>query len=103
MKFIDMHCDSLMQLFFRDHQRGDLYDSAVTSVDFKRMKKGGQLAQFFAIFMPPSEIFQMFGTEPVTDEEYVRIQKEYLDKNIERNGNPFQLPFPVSESEKSYG
>ena len=43
MKFIDMHCDSLMMLLFHDKENADLYDSKVTSVDFKRMKEGDQL------------------------------------------------------------
>ena len=43
MQFIDMHCDSLMQLLTLNQKEADLKDSAVTSVDFTRMKAGGQL------------------------------------------------------------
>ena len=72
MQFIDMHCDSLMQLLTLNQKEADLKDSAVTSVDFTRMKAGGQLAQFFAVFLPPQEGFRMLNITPLPDEEYIK-------------------------------
>lgn len=84
MKFIDMHCDSLMQLFFQDKEKADLFSSAATSVDFKRMKEGDQLAQFFAVFLPPVEGYKMMGIEPVPDDVYIQALHDALMKNLEQ-------------------
>ena len=55
MQYIDMHCDSLMTLFYEDRERAELFESRYTAVDFRRMKEGNALAQFFAIFVIPRD------------------------------------------------
>jgi membrane dipeptidase len=69
MKFIDLHCDTLM-LSFKSGQE-DIYEMP-GMLDIKRMKESGALAQFLAIFMPPpgAEKF-MNRSEPFKDEEYL--------------------------------
>ncbi|MCI8465754.1 MAG: membrane dipeptidase [Lachnospiraceae bacterium] len=51
MKYIDLHCDTLM-MFAGEH--GNLYENT-KSVDLLRLRKGDCLAQFFAIWMPDGE------------------------------------------------
>ncbi|MBF4692484.1 dipeptidase [Fusibacter ferrireducens] len=85
MKFIDMHCDTLMQLLIHDHDRANLLKSEFTSVDFERMQAGGQLAQFFAVFLPPPQFYESFEVEGLTDSEYINILHGYLMKNLEAN------------------
>ena len=82
MQFIDMHCDSLMALLFRDPEVSNLYDSKVTSVDFKRMRESGQLAQFFAMFLPPEEGYAMVGMDPIPDETYIASCRDRLLRNV---------------------
>ncbi|MCR4955148.1 MAG: dipeptidase [Lachnospiraceae bacterium] len=67
MAFIDMHCDTLQVATFKNC---DLYDAKEISVDFKRMKKAGAMAQFFAIFMPDKETYDDFNVSPMEDQEY---------------------------------
>lgn len=101
MQFIDMHCDSLMKLM-ANPENTDLYDSPVTSVDFKRMKEGGQMAQFFAIFMLPEEAWKMVDIDPVSDEDYIAGCRNILNKNLEKYA-PFAAPAETaSEIEANY-
>lgn len=81
-KFIDMHCDSLMTLFYEDPVHADLYDSKVTAVDFKRMQQAGFLAQFFAIFVIPRDRYEMHHVTPISDEEYIETLYQYFEKNV---------------------
>lgn len=67
MRFIDMHCDTLMHAFKR--QVMDIYEMPGCMLDVKRMKQANDIAQFFAIFMfsQPEEN----GINPVNDYDYI--------------------------------
>ncbi|GHU07916.1 peptidase [Spirochaetia bacterium] len=80
MKFIDFHCDSLM-LAARDN-RLDLFDAPTAMLDVKRMKEAGQLAQFFAIFMPPLD------RKPIPPAESATQSSPPADSNAP-DGEPF--------------
>ncbi|MCL2565280.1 MAG: dipeptidase [Defluviitaleaceae bacterium] len=70
MKFIDMHCDTLMQAIKGDVL--DLCEIQDSMLDIKRMKKGGASTEFFAIFFPPqkeSGLIELEG-KSFSDEEY---------------------------------
>ncbi|MCI8504964.1 MAG: membrane dipeptidase [Lachnospiraceae bacterium] len=56
MKYIDLHCDTLMMFA---GEQGNLYENTM-AVDFTRLKKGNCLAQFFAVWMPDEEGLQEF-------------------------------------------
>lgn len=84
-KFIDMHCDSLMTLFYEDPVHADLYDSRVTAVDFKRMRQAGFLAQFFAIFVIPRDRYEMHHIEPVSDGVYIETLHQYFENNLKKH------------------
>lgn len=68
--FIDMHCDTLMKVNFDKDRRG-LMEASDRMVDFRRMKAGGQMAQFFAVFLPTEDWFRSFGVPPAFDTDYV--------------------------------
>lgn len=68
MKFIDMHCDTLMP--FAQGGEYNIYQND-RSVDFLKMKKGGQLAQFFAMFILPDAAWERYGREPMSHMEYI--------------------------------
>ena len=101
MQFIDMHCDSLMMLLFRDKDKGNLYDSKFTSVDFSRMKKGGQMAQFFAVFLPPEEAYKMMGVAPVPEEEYIKILRKYLIDNVEKHQDIIGMAYNAEDVKRN--
>lgn len=67
MGYIDMHCDTLMLAYFKEE---NLYDGKKISVDFKRMKQAGAMAQFFAIFMPDKGLYEHFHVKEMTDQDY---------------------------------
>lgn len=101
MKFIDMHCDSLMILWMKDREKADLFDSPYTHVDFSRMLKGDQLAQFFAIFMIPKEAFARFGVDPIDDEEYIDTLRTYLLNNVEKHSDIINMSYSGEDIEKN--
>ena len=82
MKFIDMHCDTLMKFTKKSDTENLLHNSI--SVDFTRMKKGGALAQFFAMFLLPSEgAWKHVGIDPLTDWEYINRLSEQFYTDLE--------------------
>lgn len=102
MQFIDMHCDSLMIALFRDAKNMNLIDSSVTSVDFKRMKQGGQMAQFFAVFLPPEAGYKMFGVEPIPDEEYINRLHDSLLSNVKKAEDMIGMAYNAEDIRKNW-
>ena len=97
MKYIDLHCDSLMLTF--ETQNRNIYDRPEFMVDIKRLKEAKALAQFFAIYMPPQEwihnIKPGYTDDQFIDELYgilcdaiaehpddIALAKEYKDMKI---------------------
>lgn len=80
-KTIDMHCDTLMKHLSLDLD-GDLYNSKSSDVDFKRMIKGGVIAQFFAIFLLREENFKKYNIPKMDDDTYIDNAINYANKNI---------------------
>jgi len=70
MKFIDLHCDTLMQAL-KDGVT-DVFELQGSMLDIKRMKKGGASTELFAIFFPPlkeSGLIELEGKR-LSDDEY---------------------------------
>lgn len=75
MKFIDFHCDTLCEAVA--NRAATMKDLPNCMVDIKRMKAGGQSAQFFAMYLMPEDSkdgAEWFGWEkmPPTD-EFIQI------------------------------
>jgi len=86
MKFIDMHCDTLMR-FMQKSDTESLLSNSI-SVDFTRMKKGGALAQFFAMFLLPGEgSWKQAGIAPMTDWEYINRLSEQFHDDLAANSD----------------
>jgi membrane dipeptidase len=84
MRFIDMHCDTLMLSFVKKTE--DIYDLPDTMLDVKRMKEAGALAQFFAIFMPPPGAEKLIGlSRPVDDQEFIEYCVKTFTTTMERH------------------
>lgn len=97
MEFIDMHCDSLMVLLLTDREKADLNHAGSTMVDFERMKKGGQLAQFFAVFLPAPGMLEPFHIPEISDEEYIQTLRGYLLKNVEAHSDVIQMAYSAED------
>ena len=97
MKYIDMHCDTLMKLFFNPEVNTNLNSAPETMVDFEKMQKGDQLAQFFAVFLPPREGFKRFGREEISDEDYISSMRSILLKNVEKYSDKIAMAFSAQD------
>ncbi|PIE98180.1 MAG: peptidase [Treponema sp.] len=81
MRYIDLHCDTLM-LHMSRKNTGDLYSNKIGSVDFKRLREGAAVAQFFAIYIFPENEFAHLEIEPSSTFEYVKRAAKYLHNNL---------------------
>lgn len=70
MKYIDLHCDTLMGAFFA--KKTDLGRMEKASIDLERLKKGDCMAQFFAIFLPSLTMREKMDSKLPDDETYIR-------------------------------
>jgi len=81
MKYIDMHCDTLMWLA-NPNTTGDLFQNSL-SVDFKRMQLG-EGTQFFAIFMLPEGSRFLEQMNNISDDDYINKLHGILFDNLEK-------------------
>lgn len=82
MKYIDFHCDTLMQVFLAGKK--EIGKSDKTMVDLSYLKDGSCMAQFFAIFMPPMSYRAKLGDRLPGDEEYIQLLTEILLHTVEQ-------------------
>lgn len=83
MKYIDTHCDTLMRAFLDKDL--DMMHLPESMVDFSRMKAGGTMAQFFAMFLLPPGAEKMLDlSQPVDDDVYINTLHDALMRNIEK-------------------
>lgn len=86
MKFIDMHCDTLMGTY--NHPDFSLMNNEKTMVDFSRMAQGGQMAQFFAMFLPPPNAYKRMGLpKPIDDDDYINQLSTCLRRELDANSD----------------
>lgn len=81
MKYIDLHCDTVMKI---NEINGDqtLYSNDIASIDFKRMKKGKGMAQFFAIFLMNKDKLK---DDYIGDDVYILNKARLVKKSVEAN------------------
>lgn len=92
MKYIDLHCDTLMKIF-EIKEDENLLNNTIASVDFSRMKKSKAIAQFFAIFLLSDEMFKQENRTPIPDDEYIlKLRKVLLDE-VERNSDIINMAY----------
>lgn len=82
MKYIDMHCDTLMEAFFAGKE--DIYEFPNAMVDLRRMAQGMCMAQFFAVFLPCNDIWEWYQKEPVSDDEYIEACENIFYASIKQ-------------------
>lgn len=83
MKYIDMHCDTLMEAFFAEKE--DIHDFKEAMVDIRRIAEGQCMAQFFAVFLPCDDIWEWYRKKPVSDEEYISKCRTVFFNTIEKH------------------
>lgn len=89
MSYIDMHCDTLLEAYVAGAK--DLFELP-GMVDFLKLRQGGALAQFFAVFMPPTRIRE-FHPElaEFTDESYFQTCVKTLQESISAHSDIIAL------------
>lgn len=102
MRKIDMHCDTLMAAFMQSGVEADINKNSSFMVDFQRMKEGGIMAQFFAIFMIPEYGFkQWYHCSPIPDIQYIQNCISILQNNISKNSDIMALALSASDIEQN--
>jgi membrane dipeptidase len=100
MRFIDLHCDTLMLSFVK--KTDDVYDIPGAMLDVKRMKEAGALAQFFAIFMLPPGAEKFIGlSDPVDDRVFIDYCVAAFTATMERFGGCIAPAFSGGDIEKN--
>lgn len=61
MQYIDMHCDTLAEALAKKQKNAGRLEG--TMVDVRRLREGGAMAQFFAMFLPQRNVADWFGLE----------------------------------------
>lgn len=85
MKFIDLHCDTLTECYFK----GWKLKSNPGHIDLEKLKNGQALAQIFAIFIPTHEGAKAHGIEE-TPYEYFNSVYEFYLKEMDENKDIIQ-------------
>ncbi|MEA4920211.1 MAG: membrane dipeptidase [Clostridiaceae bacterium] len=98
MGSIDMHCDTLMHAYLKTGENADIYNHPTTSVDFVRLRQGGAMAQFFAIFMLPQAVYtKFFNREPIPDETYIAGCAAILKQSIAAHSDMVAMATTASQ------
>ena len=101
MKYIDLHCDTLMKMAEVNGEES-LLDNRITSVDFKRMKESKAMAQFFAIFLLSNDMFKDTGREPIPDDEYILKLRKILLDEVDRNSDIISMAYNYDDLIENY-
>ncbi len=109
MKYIDLHCDTLMMFA---GEGGSLCENDM-AVDFKRLKKGDCLAQFFAVWMPDEEGLSEFREKGLCsalsgelspeewDDAYIGRLASCLENACREHGDEISMAFGRKDLEEN--
>lgn len=100
MRYIDLHCDTLMKTSMGKDGKL-LFENSIASVDFKRMKKGDYLAQFFAIFLLNDKIYEMLGREVITFDDYIDELLSHLKSSVAENNDIIEMAYNGADIRKN--
>ena len=90
--YVDLHCDSLLRIF-NNYDQENLYENKNLSVDFKGLKKGGALAQFFAVFLPDQETLNEINLSGIDDDLYIKKLVKILKKEVKANNEIIEMAY----------
>ncbi len=92
-----MHCDTLGAVLLHDPENRDLYRCPAAMLDLARMRQAGQLAQFFAVFLPPAGSFAEYGIPAMSDEAYIETLRQILLQNVQRYGDIIAMAYSAGD------
>ena len=88
MKYMDLHCDTLMYL---GREGFGSLEKNTKCVDFSRMRKGEAYLQCFAIWMLQESHWAQLGAEPEEDEAYIERLAKGLQEEIQASDSNVAL------------
>lgn len=84
LNIMDMHCDTLMKAMLENKQ--DIYGNEATMVDVKRLCANGYLAQFFAIFVVPEDMYRdWLHVDPISNEECIMRCHQIFEHTMQQH------------------
>lgn len=101
MKYIDLHCDTLMKLS-QVNDEENLFKNTIASVDFNRMEKSKAMAQFFAIYLLNHEDFKEMNKEPISDDEYILKLRKVLLSEVDKNSDIIAMAYNYDDLMKNH-
>jgi len=99
MHYIDFHCDTLGFSYNTKHE--DIYDFPEAMLDLKRLKAGGCLAQFFAIFMPAENCDARKDGQPFNDADYIAWCFKVYKKAMKEHGDIIGPVFSLADFDRN--
>lgn len=99
MKYIDFHCDTLCIALSQNKE--DLTALDKTMVNLEKLKIGGCMAQFFAIFMLPEQGWEAFTAAVPDDDTYIAALRQILHETAQRCPEYFALAHNARELEEN--
>ena len=90
--YIDLHCDSLLRIYNK-YDQDNLLENNKLSVDFKGLKAGGALAQFFAIFMPDQSTLEELNLAQIADDLYIEDLLNILKNEVKKNNKMIEMAY----------
>jgi len=90
--YIDLHCDSLLRIFNK-YEKENLSENKNLSVDFKGLKQGGALAQFFAVFLPDQETLKEIKVAEIDDDLYINKLIKILKNEVKVNNDLIEMAY----------
>lgn len=96
--FVDMHCDTLMQAWFR-HKK-DIYRTS-GMLDVKRLQQGGAKAQFFAIYLQSMRLKRLMGPL-LNDDKYVEVLMGTFYHTLEKHSDAIAFAGNYQDLEKNW-
>lgn len=96
--FVDMHCDTLMQSWFR-HKK-DIYRTS-TMLDVEKLQRGGGKAQFFAIYLQSMRLKRVLGPL-LNDDRYIETLMKTFYNTLQKHGDVVAYAGNYQELEKNW-
>ena len=98
MRYIDMHCDTLMSYAMKKDY--DIFESD-RMVDLKKLKAGECSAQFFAMFLPDAKMYEKSELDIRDDEDYIKALSDGLFRTIEAHGDMIAMAGNLEDYKKN--
>lgn len=96
--FVDMHCDTLMQAWFR-HKK-DIYKTS-GMLDVKKLQQGGAKAQFFAIYLQSMRLKRLMGPL-LNDDRYIEVLMRTFYNTLEKHKDVIAFAGSYQEMEENW-